>query len=281
MNTIQAIIMAIVEGITEYLPVSSTGHIMMAAAFMDIRTTDFVKLFTIAIQFGAILSVVVLYFKRFFQSLDFYLKLLVAFLPAVVLGILLGDLIDAALENVLIVALNLFLGGLLLLFVDHWFAKNEISSPPSYPSGEASRSDIQHTNTRITYLNALIIGIFQTIAMIPGVSRSASTIVGGLSQGLNRKTAAEFSFLLAVPTMFAATCKKLYDFYKTHGFPSSEEYTLLLIGNMVAFLVAMAAIRFFINWLSQNGFRVFGWYRIVVGAILFLLYVLGYDLRLL
>ena len=197
MNFIQAIILAVIEGLTEFLPISSTGHMIIGSSFMGMKSTDFSKLFMIVIQLGAILSVVVLYFKRFFKSIDFYVKLVVAFIPAAVFGLLLGDYIDSLLENVTGVAISLLVGGVILLFVDKWFNR------PSYQEEE-----------NINYLTALKIGLFQCIAMIPGVSRSGATIVGGMSQKLSRKLAAEFSFFLAVPTMFAATAKKLYDFFK-------------------------------------------------------------------
>lgn len=262
MTAIEAIVLAIVEGLTEFLPVSSTGHMIIASSLMGIQADEFVKMFTVAIQFGAILSVVVLYFKRFFQSIDFYLKLLVAFLPAAVIGFLLNDFIDALLERVEVVALSLLLGGILLLKVDEWF-KTTKDEP-----------------TDMSYLTALKIGFFQVIAMIPGVSRSAATIVGGLSQGLNRKTAAEFSFFLAVPTMFAATCYKMLKFHMEYGF-KSEHISPLIIGNLVAFVVAMIAIKGFIGFLTKYGFKAFGWYRIILGGVIIILLLSGVDLQLL
>ena len=197
MTYFEALIIAIIEGLTEFLPISSTGHMMIATALLGIKATPFVKLFTIAIQLGAILSVVVLYFKRFFRSFDFYTKLVVAFIPAAIFGVLLGDYIDAALENLMGVAVALFIGGIVLLFVDKWFKNNN-----------------QDAEKDITYPKAFKIGLLQCLAMWPGMSRSACTIIGGMTQGLTRKNAAEFSFFLAVPTMFAATAKKLLDFYK-------------------------------------------------------------------
>lgn len=259
MDFFQAIILAIVEGITEYLPVSSTGHMIIASSMMGIATNDFVKMFTVAIQFGAILSVIVLYWKRFFQTLDFYFKLAVAFLPAAVLGFLLNDFIDSLLENVVVVAITLLLGGIVLLFVDKWFKQKE--------------------EDEVTYRKALTIGFFQVIAMIPGVSRSAATIIGGLSQKMSRKAAAEFSFFLAVPTMFAATVYKMLKFHKEVGF-TSDNLPLLLIGNVVAFMVALIAIKGFISYLTKNGFKIFGWYRIVVGTIILVLYFMGYNLQM-
>jgi undecaprenyl-diphosphatase len=262
MTVFQAILLAVIEGLTEFLPVSSTGHMILGSSLMGIQSDNFVKLFTVAIQLGAILSVIVLYFKRFFQSIGFYFKLLVAFLPAVFFGLLLSDKIDQLLESSLAVAISLLVGGLILLFVDRWF----------------NHGDINNTDD-ITYGTAFKIGLFQCISMIPGVSRSASTIVGGMSQKLSRKTAAEFSFFLAVPTMFGATAKKLFDFYQNGFVIDQEQVNLLIIGNLVAFLVAMLAIRYFITFLQSRGFRIFGWYRIIVGGIILILLLSGYDLK--
>jgi undecaprenyl-diphosphatase len=252
----QAIILAIVEGITEFLPVSSTGHMIIASSIMGISHLEFTKMFTVNIQFGAILSVVVLYWKRFFQSTDFYFKLFVAFLPAAVLGFLLNDLIDSMLENVVVVAISLLVGGIILIFIDR-IANDETKE------------------REISYFDALKIGFFQCIAMIPGVSRSASTIIGGMLQGLSRKQAAEFSFFLAVPTMAAAGGYKLL---KTYDTIQASDIQTLLIGNVVAFVVAMLAIKFFINFLTKYGFKVFGYYRIILGIILLALLASGYKL---
>lgn len=263
MSYIQAIILAIIEGITEFLPISSTGHMIIGSSIMGIAHEPFTKLFTVVIQLGAILSVVVLYWKRFFQTIDFYYKLLVAFIPAVIFGLLFSKHIDALLENVVVVGLTLFLGGVLFLFLDKLFNnEGKTDAPPSYPS-------------------ALKIGLFQVIAMIPGVSRSAATIIGGLTQKLTRKAAAEFSFFLAVPTMFAATAKKLFDFYKEGISFDSTQINLLIVGNVVAFIVAMIAIKSFIGFLTKNGFKVFGYYRIVVGLAILILYFAGYQLSIL
>jgi undecaprenyl-diphosphatase len=256
MNYIQAIILAIIEGITEFLPVSSTGHMIIASSFFGIAHDDFTKLFTIVIQLGAILSVIVLYFKRFFQTIDFYFKLLVAFVPAVVLGLLLGDFIDDLLENPVTVAVSLLIGGIILLKVDDWFS-NKNNSVEELP---------------ITYLQAFKIGLFQCLAMVPGVSRSGASIVGGMSQKLSRTTAAEFSFFLAVPTMFGATAKKCYDYYKDGFVLSDDQINLLIIGNIVAFIVALLAIKTFIGFLTKNGFKVFGYYRIIAGITLLLIH---------
>lgn len=252
MNTLQALILAIIEGITEFLPVSSTGHMIIASSFFGIEHDEFTKLFTIVIQLGAILSVVVLYFKRFFQTLTFYFKLLVAFIPAVVFGLLFSKKIDALLENPITVAISLLIGGILLLKVDDWFGNSE--------------------NIEITYAKAFKIGLFQCLAMIPGVSRSGASIVGGMSQQLSRTAAAEFSFFLAVPTMLGATVKKCYDYYKDGYILTDDQVNLLIIGNVVAFIVALIAIKSFIGFLSKHGFKVFGYYRIIVGIILLLIH---------
>ncbi|WP_264553229.1 undecaprenyl-diphosphate phosphatase [Flavobacterium sp. N2038] len=264
MNTLQAIVLAIIEGITEFLPVSSTGHMIIASSFFGIAHEDFTKLFTIVIQLGAILSVVVLYFKRFFQTLDFYFKLLVAFIPAVVLGLLLSDFIDGLLENPVTVAVSLLIGGLILLKVDEWF----------------NNPNTTENSQEITYLQAFKIGLFQCIAMIPGVSRSGASIVGGMSQKLSRTTAAEFSFFLAVPTMLGATVKKCYDYYKAGFELSHDQVNILIIGNIVAFIVALLAIKTFIGFLTKNGFKVFGYYRILAGIILLLIHFFIHPLTI-
>lgn len=267
MNLIESIILAIIEGITEYLPISSTGHMIIASSFMKIATDDFTKLFTIVIQLGAILAVVVLYWKRFFQSLDFYFKLLVAFIPAVVLGLLLNDVIDDLLESPITVAITLILGGFILLKVDDWFKSNEIYDDQN-PTA----------HTEISYFTALKIGFFQCLAMIPGTSRSGASIVGGMTQKLNRKTAAEFSFFLAVPTMFGATAKKGYDYYKAGFELSSDQVNYLIIGNIIAFIVALIAIKSFIDYLSKKGFKIFGYYRIILGIAILVIHFFIYRL---
>jgi len=264
MDTLQAIVLAIIEGITEFLPVSSTGHMIIASSFFGIAHEDFTKLFTIVIQLGAILSVVVLYFKRFFQTLDFYFKLLVAFIPAVVLGLLLSDFIDGLLENPVTVAVSLLIGGLILLKVDEWF----------------NNPNTAEISQEITYLQAFKIGMFQCLAMIPGVSRSGASIVGGMSQKLSRTTAAEFSFFLAVPTMLGATAKKCYDYYKAGFELSQDQVNLLVIGNVVAFIVALLAIKTFIGFLTKNGFKVFGYYRIIAGIVLLLIHFFIHPLTI-
>lgn len=293
MNIVEAIIIAVVEGLTEFLPVSSTGHMIITQALLGIESSPFVKAFTVIIQFGAILSVVILYWKRFFRlnditkfdkevgdgmpavnsgwiflkrllyKFDFYWKLFIAVIPAGVIGLLMGDYIDALLGSVTVVAVMLVAGGIFMLYVDKWFNK---------PSPEQS----------MTWQRALKIGFFQCIAMIPGVSRSMATIVGGMGTRLTRKNAAEFSFFLAVPTMAAAAGYKLYQLLQD---PLSSEMLkenlfLLLVGNVVAFIVAVFAIRFFINFLTRYGFRAFGIYRIVVGGILIVLILSGASLSM-
>lgn len=261
MELLDAIIIAIVEGITEYLPVSSTGHMIITEKVLGLQSSDFSKAFMINIQLGAILAVVVLYWKRFFQSMDFYFKLVVAFLPAAVFGLLLSDYIDSMLESVTTVAISLVLGGMVLLFIDRWLDRRENDAQVDYP-------------------RALKIGFFQCIAMIPGVSRSAATIIGGMTQKLSRKTAAEFSFFLAVPTMFAASAKKLKDVWDKDPHILTDNLSTLAIGNLVAFIVAMIAIKFFIDYLNKYGFRIFGYYRIVVGITILALLAMGHKLNI-
>jgi undecaprenyl-diphosphatase len=263
MTIFEAIVIAVVEGITEFLPISSTGHMIITEALLGINIDEFTKAFTVNIQFGAILSVVVLYWQRFLQSWSFYQKLIVAFLPAAVIGLLGNELIDNMLDNVLLVGITMLLGGILLLFVDKWFNKAD-------------------QKQKITYSKALKIGFWQCIAMIPGVSRSAASIIGGMQQKLNRTNAAEFSFFLAVPTMAAASGYKLLKLIlDPQGVAIlKENLVTLFIGNIIAFIVAMIAIKTFITFLQKHGFKLFGWYRIVVGIILITLMLLGVDLKL-
>ena len=263
MGLIEAIILAIIEGLTEYIPVSSTGHMIIASSFMGIQSEEFVKLFTVCIQLGSIMAVVALYFKRFFQSVEFYYKLFIAFIPAVILGLLFKSHIDSLLENVIVVAFALIIGGFFLVFIDSFFDKG-----------------IKDNEEKTTYKNALVIGLFQTISMIPGVSRSAATIIGGMSQGLTRKAAAEFSFFLAVPTMFAATVKSLYDYFDDGKIVTSEQWQILAVGNVVAFIVSILAIRFMINILTKYGFKYFGYYRIIAGTVILILYYSGVTLSI-
>lgn len=258
MNTFQAIILAIIEGITEFLPVSSTGHMVIASAFFNIGDDSFTKLFEVVIQFGAILSVVVLYWKKFmdFKRVSFYIKLFVAILPALAFGALFKKHIEAVLEKPLFISIVLFAGGVMLLFVDKWFKNGSVEK-----------------EEEITYKKAFFIGMYQVLAVLfPGLSRSAATIIGGMQQQLTRSLAADFSFFLAVPTMAAATLKSLYDIWKEEpALLNTQGINFLLLGSSIAFVVALLAIRFFIRFLQQNGFRIFGWYRIVLGAVLILL----------
>lgn len=251
MNIIDVLILAIIEGVTEFLPISSTGHLIIASHFLGIKGNDFNKLFIIGIQFGAILSVIFVYRKKFFNITDyvFLLKLLCGVLPALVIGILFKEQIESFLDSALTVSITLILGGIVLIRVDKLFINNQKNNP--------------------TYKESFVIGLFQCIAMIPGISRSAATIIGGMSQGLTRKASAEFSFFLAVPTMFAASAYKLFDFYKTNNF-NSETLQLFFLGFLVAFFVSLVTIKFFISFLQKNGFLLFGYYRIALGVILLL-----------
>lgn len=280
MTTFEAIVIAIVEGLTEFLPVSSTGHMIITQNLLGVQSTDFVKAFTVIIQFGAILSVVCLYWKRFFQlnhtpapqgasalqrflhKFDFYWKLLVAFIPAAVLGFLFSDKIDALLESVEVVAVMLVVGGVFMLFCDRIFNKGS-------------------EDTVLTEKRAFNIGLFQCIAMIPGVSRSMATIIGGMVQKLTRKEAAEFSFFLAVPTMFAATAYKMLKLFLDGGSEIiMNNLSALIIGNVVAFIVALLAIKFFISFVTKYGFKAFGWYRIIVGGVILLMLFTGHSLEI-
>ena len=281
MSILDTIIIAIVEGLTEFLPVSSTGHMIIAQNILGVPSDDFVKAFTFIIQFGAILSVVVLYWKRFFRlnttpapegagafkrflhKYDFYWKLFVAFIPAAILGFLFNDAIDAMLESVEVVAVTLILGGIFMLFSDRIFNKGS-------------------EETKLTEKKAFNIGLFQCISMIPGVSRSMATIVGGMAQKLTRKAAAEFSFFLAVPTMLAATLFKMLKLFTDENSAQvlKENVDTLIIGNVVAFIVAMLAIKFFINFVTKYGFKAFGWYRIVVGGAILAMLLTGHNLTI-
>lgn len=263
MSIFDAIIIAIVEGLTEFLPVSSTGHMIIASSFLGIAKDDFTKLFEVAIQLGAILSVVVLYRKKFFplNRLNFYLKLLVAVIPALGLGAIFSDKIDALLESPLTVAITMLAGGIVLLFIDKLF-----------------QQPIIEKEEEVSFFRALLIGFWQCVAMIPGVSRSAASIIGGMQQKLTRNLAAEFSFFLAVPTMAAATGYKLLKAWKEtpEMLTNTDNLIALAVGNVVAFIVAMLAIKFFIGFLQKHGFRLFGWYRVIGGTILLVLVLTGY-----
>lgn len=278
MDYLQAIIIAIVEGLTEFLPVSSTGHMIITEGVLGMESTEFVKAFTVIIQFGAILSVVCLYWKKFFypetmktkgytwwQAIwRFYLRLIVGVLPAVVLGLAFNDFIESNLGNVTLVAVTLILGGIFMLFCDRIFNRGNEDTP-------------------LTLKRSLIIGLAQCISMIPGVSRSMATIVGGMSQRLTRKAAAEFSFFLAVPTMLGATCLEMYKMI-SHGdgniLMEGNNLTMLIVGSIVAFIVAIAAIKFFIAYVTKYGFKMFGWYRIIVGSVILILMLCGIQLNM-
>jgi len=270
MSIVDAIIIAIVEGLTEFLPISSTGHMVITSSLLGIADDDFTKLFEVSIQLGAILAVVILYWKKFFDfsRWQFYVKLIVGVIPALALGFLFSDKIDQLLESPITVAMSTLLGGIVLLFIDNVFKKPSIES-----------------DQQISYTKAFLIGCWQVIAMIPGVSRSAASIIGGMQQKLTRNLAAEFSFFLAVPTMFAATAYSIVlKDWKGSGIPR-KGYVLIMenhqniyafvIGNAVAFIVAMLAIRFFINYLKKYGFKAFGIYRVIVGCLLLILIFIG------
>ena len=278
MTWIESIIIAIVEGLTEFLPVSSTGHMIITQGLLGMESTPFLKAFTVIIQFGAILSVICLYWRKFFypetmQSKGytwwqaiwrFYLRLIVGVIPAVILGFTFNDFIESNLDNVMLVAVMLIVGGVFMLFCDRLFSDSSETTP-------------------MTLKRAFIIGCFQCISMIPGVSRSMATIVGGMAQKLTRKAAAEFSFFLAVPTMFGATCLELYKLMSHDGgniLTQGDNLSLLLTGCVVAFVVAILAIKFFINYVAKYGFVAFGWYRIIVGAAILIMATLGYELTL-
>lgn len=263
MTHLEAVIIAIIEGITEFLPISSTGHMIIASSFMGIAKDDFTKLFEVAIQLGAICSVVILFRGKFFplNRWKFYLKLIIAVLPALILGALFSDTIDALLESPMVVSITMVLGGVALIFIDSFFKNPKIS-----------------VDEEVTNKKAFVIGFWQCVAMIPGVSRSAASIIGGMLQGLTRKLSAEFSFFLAVPTMAAATGYKLLKAYtETPELIFTRNNMILLgLGNVVAFLVALLAIKFFITYLQKYGFQLFGWYRVIVGLILIILILTGH-----
>lgn len=262
MTIIQAVIIAIVEGLTEFLPISSTAHMKFMNPLIGVQTNTFTYLFEIVIQFAAILSVVVLFWKKFFDvnNFKFYLKLIIAVIPSLFFGAILKKHIDAALGNLVFIAVVMILGGIVLLFVDKWFTKNEI-----------------HNEKQINNITALKIGCFQVLSIVfPGLSRSAATIIGGMSQKLTRKAAAEFSFFLAVPTMFAASAKSLLDVYQEGSLSfTTDEITTLLIGCIVSFIVAGLAIKLFVQFVKDKGFRLFGFYRIIVGSIILIILLIN------
>jgi len=262
MDIIQAIILAIIEGLTEFLPISSTAHMKFANPLIGVAPTPFTNMFEIVIQLAAILSVVFVYSKKFFDYKHpaFYIKLIIAVIPALIAGVLLKKYIDSALDNLRFIASVMIGGGIILLFIDNLFKENAITEEKN-----------------ISYPKAFIIGCFQVLSVLfPGLSRSAATIIGGMSQKLTRSLAAEFSFFLAVPTMFAASAKSFYDVYKEH--PEvlvKNNMTTLGIGAVVSFVVALFSIRFFINYLQKHGFKLFGFYRIILGIIILVLLFTG------
>ena len=255
MSYLQAVIIAIVQGITEFLPISSTGHISVAESLMGIKKTDFITLNTVSIHFGTILAVIVIYWKRFFQSISFYYKLFVAFIPAAIIGLALGKYIEKLQENVLVAVGAIFLGGIFLIFVDKIFEQNE------------KNEEIEKKEPN--FKSSFIIGLFQAIALIPGVSRSGATIIGGLTQKLNRKNATDFAFLLSVPTVLAAS---VYKMYKAKDLLKANDINLLIVGNIVSFVVAIFAIKTFIAIIQKYGFKAFGYYRIIFAAIIIIIY---------
>ena len=258
MSTIHAIIIAIIEGLTEFLPISSTAHMKFANPLLGEGESAFREMFEVVIQLAAILSVVVLYWKKFFDftRIGFYIKLVIALLPAIVFGVLLKKHIDAALNNLVFIACVMIVGGVVLLFIDRFF-----------------KNPVIFDDKDISYKKSFIIGCFQVLSIVfPGLSRSAATIIGGLSQRLDRNTAAEFSFFLAVPTMLAASVKTLYDVHKeSPEVFSGSNISTLLIGSVIAFIVALLAIKFFIGYVQKHGFKLFGYYRIVLGLVVLLL----------
>ena len=261
MDIVQSVIIGIVEGITEFIPISSTGHMIIAEKLLGIPENEFTEMFTIVIQLGAILAVVVLYWKKFFdfKNVHFYFKLLIGVIPAIVLGLIFSKRIDEMMKSTTVIALAILIGGIVLIFIDQFFNHPRI-----------------HSEKQVSLKNSFIIGIWQCLAMIPGTSRSAASIIGGMQQKLTRSAAAEFSFFLAVPTMIAATGYKLFKHYQTNGGFTSPEIKLLLIGNIVAFVVALLAIKFFIEFLKKHGFRLWGIYRTILGIVLLILIYTGY-----
>ncbi len=287
MSILESIILAIVEGLTEFLPVSSTGHMILTEGVLQMQSTEYVKAFTVMIQFGAILAVPCLYFWRFIpfykgnlegatlvvdqqsgkknydglQGWMLYLLMFVGCLPAAVLGLLFNDVIDELLGNLWVVIAMLFLGGIVMLFMEQFFTNEQAK--------------------RVKAKNAFVIGFYQCIAMIPGVSRSMATIFGGMQQGLTRKQAAEFSFFLALPTMFGATLLKAYKLFKEFSWDIfRENWDTLLVGNVVAFIVALLAIKGFIGYVSRYGFKVFGYYRIALALVFAVLLLCNVPIQL-
>ncbi|MCX6795280.1 MAG: undecaprenyl-diphosphatase UppP [Candidatus Falkowbacteria bacterium] len=255
MNIIQSLILGIVEGLSEFLPISSTAHLIIASKLLAIPSSEFLKTFEISIQLGAIAAVVVLYWRRIWQNLSIVWKLAAAFVPTAIIGLILYKIIkNFFMESLLVIGLALFIGGILLIIFEKWYAKKNKS---------AENEQVLELEN-ISYRQAAMLGVAQSVAMIPGVSRSAATIVGGLGMGIKRKTIVEFSFLLAIPTMLAAT---VLDIYKNPGSINGDHLGVLLVGLIAAFVTAMAGIKFFIKYIQKNDFKAFGWYRIIIGAL--------------
>ncbi len=263
MNFIQSVIISIIEGLTEFLPVSSTAHMRFANPLIGVSPSPFVDMFEVVIQLAAILSVVVIFYKKFFDFSKsvFYIKLIIAVIPALIFGAILKKYIDDVLNNITFIACVMIGGGIILLFIDKFFTQNKIDD-----------------DRAITFPRAFAIGCYQVLAIVfPGLSRSAATIIGGMSQKLTRRVAAEFSFFLAVPTMFAASVKSFWDVYKDHpDVLNKNSYSLLAVGAVVSFIVALLAVKFFITYLQKHGFRAFGVYRIILGAVMLFLIFQGY-----
>lgn len=263
MNFLQSIIISIIEGLTEFLPISSTAHMRFANPLIGVTPSPFVDMFEVVIQLAAILSVVVIYYKKFFDFTKsiFYIKLIIAVIPALMFGAVLKGYIDEALNNITFIAWVMIGGGIVLLFIDKLFTKNIIDD-----------------DRRITFPRAFVIGCFQVLAIVfPGLSRSAATIIGGMSQKLTRRVAAEFSFFLAVPTMAAASAKSFLDVYQdSPEVLTRDSYLTLVVGAIVSFVVALLAVKFFIGYLQKHGFRAFGVYRIILGITMLVLIYTGH-----
>lgn len=258
MTWIQSIIIAIIEGLTEFLPISSTGHMILASYAMKIHENEFVKTFEIAIQLGAILAIALMYIKRFLNGIEIYYKLIAAFIPTAIIGFLAYDFIKEYLFSPLVVSISLIVGGIVLILID----KKVVAK-------ESEAAEVE----KIPLKNAFFIGLFQCLSMIPGTSRAAATIIGGVFNGFNKKQATEFSFLLAVPTMFAASG---YDLLKSQLNFSGEEIQMLLLGLLIAFISAWFAVKLFLKLVQNYGFKHFGYYRIVLGIVfLVAIYVFG------
>ncbi len=255
MTIFQSLILGIVEGITEFLPISSTAHLIITGKLLALPSSEFLKTFEISIQLGAILSVVVLYWKRVWQNFSIVWKLAAAFVPTAIIGLAMYKIIkNFLMESLLVIGISLFLGGILLIIFEKWHARKKNDNENEVIELE-----------KITYRQAALLGVAQSFAMIPGVSRSAATIIGGLSLGINRRTIVEFSFLLAIPTMLAAT---VLDIYKNPSTFSGNQLSLWLVGFATSFITAIIGIKFLIKYIQKNDFQIFGWYRIMIGGMI-------------